>query len=270
MRWCWWRRSRSPTGTPTPSLGLIMQGGGWIALANVVVTALAVGVGSLTGSRALTLTAVIGWQAIVTNILVNVVLAGLAAQCIAHPRADADHAAQQGSGDHPVIMATGVAVVVILRVARPSPAGWAAGEPGPGTPDPQSGHRACPTNAIAPRGLSPRRGRAATPRRSASGSSRWRSRPARTRPAAARPSKLTALLWRERPRRRVGSVRDGPSTSTSSVRPTKRCARSRARRWTTSTSRSIRSTLTSCGTWSGSVAASVSRRGEKTNVKAPS
>ena len=46
-------------------------------------------------------------------------------------------------------------------------------------------------------------------------------------PGCASPLKLTALLWRERPRRRVGSVRDGPSTSTSSVRPTKRCARSR-------------------------------------------
>ena len=43
-------------------------------------------------------------------------------------------------------------------------------------------------------------------------------------------------------------MRDGPSTSTSSVRPTKRCARSCARRWTTSTRRSMRSTLTSCGT----------------------
>ena len=37
-----------------------------------------------------------------------------------------------------------------------------------------------------------------------------------------------------------------------------------------STSRSMRSTLTGCGTWSSIVAASVSRRGEKTKVKAPS
>ena len=59
-----------------------------------------------------------------------------------------------------------------------------------------------------------------------------RSRP-RQLAGAAVPSKLTALLWRLRPRSRVGSVRLGPSTSTSMVRPTKRWARSRARRWTT-------------------------------------
>ena len=38
-------------------------------------------------------------------------------------------------------------------------------------------------------------------------------------PGSASPVKLTALLWRERPRRRLGSVREGPSTSTSSVAP---------------------------------------------------
>ena len=84
------------------------------------------------------------------------------------------------------------------------------------------------------------------------------------------PSKLTALLWRVRPRSLVSSVRLVPSTSTSIVRPTKRWARSAARRWTTSTSRSIRSTLTGCGSCPSIVAASVSRRGEKTKVKAPS
>ncbi len=82
-------------------------------------------------------------------------------------------------------------------------------------------------------------------------------------PGAARPSKLTTLLWRVRPRTRLASVREVPSTSTSSVRPTNRCARSRARRWTTSTSRSIRSTATSCGTNASVIsAASVPRRGE--------
>src|SRR5277367_6278273 len=63
-------------------------------------------------------------------------------------------------------------------------------------------------------------------------------------PGAARPLKLTALLWRVRPRRRSGSVREVPSTSTSTVRSTNLWARSRARRWTTSNRRSIRSTFT--------------------------
>src|SRR3954462_8585494 len=49
-------------------------------------------------------------------------------------------------------------------------------------------------------------------------------------PGSAMPAKLTTLLWRHRPRKRPGSLRDGPSTRTSTVRPTNRCARSRARR----------------------------------------
>src|SRR6478735_23767 len=63
-------------------------------------------------------------------------------------------------------------------------------------------------------------------------------------PWPAVPSKLTVLLWPLRPRRREGSVRLGPSTRTSTVRPTNRWPRSRARRWTTSTRRSMRSRLT--------------------------
>src|SRR5262249_8483877 len=90
-------------------------------------------------------------------------------------------------------------------------------------------------------------------------------------PAAARPVKFTTLLWRVRPRWRSGSVREGPSTSTSSVRPTKRWARSRARRWTSSTRRRMRSTLTWWDPSPSPIApASVPRRGEKMNVKAPS
>jgi hypothetical protein len=99
-------------GTPTPGLGLILQGAAWIALANVVVVALSVGVGSLTGSRALTLTAVIGWQAILTNILVNVSSLGSARDALLTPALTNLEPATFGSGDNSVIMATGIAVVV--------------------------------------------------------------------------------------------------------------------------------------------------------------
>jgi hypothetical protein len=100
-------------GTPTPGLGLILQGAGWIALANVVVAALAVGVGSLTGSRALTLTAVIGWQAILTNVLVDVSSLGSARDALLTPALTNLEPATFGSSDNSVIMATGVAIVVI-------------------------------------------------------------------------------------------------------------------------------------------------------------
>jgi ABC-type transport system involved in multi-copper enzyme maturation permease subunit len=59
-------------GSPTPSAGTIIQSAAWIALADAVVTILAVGVGSLSGSRAVTLTGVIGWYAIATPLLTNI------------------------------------------------------------------------------------------------------------------------------------------------------------------------------------------------------
>jgi hypothetical protein len=59
-------------GLPTPGLSLILQSAGWLVLANSIVVVLAVGVGALTGSRAITLTAVIGWQTIATQLLLNV------------------------------------------------------------------------------------------------------------------------------------------------------------------------------------------------------
>ncbi|HEX5192461.1 MAG TPA: hypothetical protein VFW09_06635 [Solirubrobacteraceae bacterium] len=59
-------------GTATPSASLILQSAGWIALCDVILAALAVGVGSLTGSRSVTLTAVIGWQMVATMLLMNV------------------------------------------------------------------------------------------------------------------------------------------------------------------------------------------------------
>ena len=100
-------------GTPTPGISLILQGAGWIALANVVVTAVAVGIGSITGSRALTLTAVIGWQAILTNLLVNVSSLGSVRDVLLTPALSNLEPLNLGSSDNPVIMATGVAVVVI-------------------------------------------------------------------------------------------------------------------------------------------------------------
>lgn len=66
-------------------------------------------------------------------------------------------------------------------------------------------------------------------------------------PGEPRPLKFTTLLWRERPLSRAGSLREGPSTSTSRVRPTNRDARSCARSWTSSRRRASRSDLTSCG-----------------------
>jgi hypothetical protein len=54
---------------PAPGIGLVLGSAGWVVLATAVVTTLAVSVGSFTGSRAITLTAIIGWETIATGIL---------------------------------------------------------------------------------------------------------------------------------------------------------------------------------------------------------
>ena len=54
--------------TPTGP-GLIAGSALWVVLATAVITALAVGAGSLTGSRAVTLTAIIGWQTVASGML---------------------------------------------------------------------------------------------------------------------------------------------------------------------------------------------------------
>lgn len=63
-------------GSPTPDAALILRSAGWIALCNASLTSLAVGIGSLTGSRSLTLTAVIGWQMVATQLLLGVISLG--------------------------------------------------------------------------------------------------------------------------------------------------------------------------------------------------
>lgn len=56
-------------GLATPTVVQTLQGLGWALLANAAMTTLALGVGSLTGSRAVTLTAVIGWQTIGSQLI---------------------------------------------------------------------------------------------------------------------------------------------------------------------------------------------------------
>jgi hypothetical protein len=55
--------------SPAPSAGLVAGSAGWVVLATAVVTTLSVGVGSLTGSRSITLTLIIGWETVATGIL---------------------------------------------------------------------------------------------------------------------------------------------------------------------------------------------------------
>jgi ABC-type transport system involved in multi-copper enzyme maturation permease subunit len=98
---------------PTPTASLILQSAGWIALSNVILASFAVGVGSLTGSRGVTLTAVIGWQTVATQLLLNVSSLGSARDGLLTASLG-QLMPVRGGVDIP--MATGVAVAVL--------AGW--------------------------------------------------------------------------------------------------------------------------------------------------
>ena len=58
-------------GIATPSLSLILESAAWLALANGVVCVIAIGLTSLTGSRPGTITALIGWELILSPMLVQ-------------------------------------------------------------------------------------------------------------------------------------------------------------------------------------------------------
>lgn len=63
-------------GLPTPSASLILESVAWLALANSVVCIISIGLGSLTGSRPGTITALIGWQLVLSPLLVQSVSLG--------------------------------------------------------------------------------------------------------------------------------------------------------------------------------------------------
>ena len=58
-------------GLPTPDASLILQSLGWLALANSIVCVIAIGVASLTGSRTGTITALIGWELVLSPLVVQ-------------------------------------------------------------------------------------------------------------------------------------------------------------------------------------------------------
>lgn len=100
-------------GMADPSFSVILQSAGWLAIADITVVAFAVGVGSLTGSRAVTLTAVIGWQAVATNILLNVTFLGHARDALL--TAALTQTMPVNPGDHQAVtMASAVAVIVLI------------------------------------------------------------------------------------------------------------------------------------------------------------
>ena len=58
-------------GAATPSLSLVLESAAWLALANGTVCVIAIGVATLTGSRPGTITALIGWELVLSPLLVQ-------------------------------------------------------------------------------------------------------------------------------------------------------------------------------------------------------
>jgi hypothetical protein len=58
-------------GLETPSLSVILQSAAWLALANGVVCVIAIGLATLTGSRPGTITTLIGWELVLSPLLVQ-------------------------------------------------------------------------------------------------------------------------------------------------------------------------------------------------------
>jgi len=58
-------------GLATPSLSVILESVAWLALSNSVVCVIALGLASLTGSRTGTITALVGWELVLSPLLVQ-------------------------------------------------------------------------------------------------------------------------------------------------------------------------------------------------------
>ena len=113
---------------PAPDLALVLQSAGWVVLATVVTTSLAVGVASLTRSRALSLTSVIALQTIVTGIVYSARFLGSAREAmpmiaLTHLRPGVDYGSRAHPGSpnalpgYELPMPTVVAVLVLLAWA---------------------------------------------------------------------------------------------------------------------------------------------------------
>lgn len=99
-------------GTPTPDATLIIKSAAWILLCNAAIVAFALGIGSIGGSRAVTLTGVIGWVFVATQLLTHVSSLGHVRDVLLTPAVGHLSPVPVGDAVSGVGMATGVAVLV--------------------------------------------------------------------------------------------------------------------------------------------------------------
>jgi ABC-type transport system involved in multi-copper enzyme maturation permease subunit len=110
---------------PTPSVRQLAEAGLWAELAATMVFCLALGLGSLLGSRAATISVLLAWLLVVQMILRNITAFGVGREAM--PSVALDRVAPVTIGDRhdQIPMSVGAAVVVIvLWTLVPLVAGW--------------------------------------------------------------------------------------------------------------------------------------------------
>lgn len=112
-------------GLPTPSGSVILESAAWLAMANGLVCVIAIGVASLSGSRTGTITGLIGWELVLSPLLVEATSLG----SLRHGLLDGVLLSLKPGplGGAPAItMSVGVAVIVSILwlVVFPSLGAW--------------------------------------------------------------------------------------------------------------------------------------------------
>jgi hypothetical protein len=100
-------------GLPGPSANYAIDSVLWVVTAEAVLCVIAVGLGSLTGSRAASLTTLIGWQVIAGRLLAMITFLGSARDVIPNIALGALKPGEQLPDTNGVTMSAGLAVVVL-------------------------------------------------------------------------------------------------------------------------------------------------------------
>jgi ABC-type transport system involved in multi-copper enzyme maturation permease subunit len=98
----------------TPSFGLIVEGLGFVLLANGVVCVVAVGLGSLTNSKPATITSLIGWQLVASPLIASIGSLGSARDGILSQALVHFSPVRFGDRGGSVTMGEGVALLVLV------------------------------------------------------------------------------------------------------------------------------------------------------------
>lgn len=104
-------------GTPTPDGALIANGLGFALLSTGIVSAIAVGFASLTGSRPAALTVLIGWQLVASPILANISSLGSARKAVLSQAIAHFSPVNLGDGARGTTVTMGLALAVVVMLA---------------------------------------------------------------------------------------------------------------------------------------------------------